>query len=160
MKISLYFLAITSLFVLTACGGEETTANKPVATIKATDGQAKKVASESSKTAEVIRGHEVFKKNCQVCHGVKGIGQVPNWREPLANGQYPAPPLNGTGHTWHHPESALLNSINKGGVAIGGTMPAFENILSAKDKRAVLHYIESLWSAKIYQMWLQRNQGK
>jgi mono/diheme cytochrome c family protein len=157
-----FFVSIfitTSLFFLTACGGGETSVNKPVSTIDATT-QTKKMPSGPSNTAEVMRGRGVFKENCQVCHGEKGIGQVPNWRETLADGKYPAPPLNGTGHTWHHPEAALLQTINNGGLQIGGTMPAFKDKLSAKDKRAVLSYIESLWPEKTYQMWLQRNQGK
>ena len=156
MKTGLYFLTVTSFLILNACGDNNETANKPIIT---SDTTAKKMASGPSNTAEVMRGRGVFKANCQVCHGEKGIGQVPNWREPLANGKYPAPPLNGTGHTWHHPEAALLQTINNGGIKIGGTMPAFKDKLSAKDKRAVLSYIESLWPAKTYQMWLQRNQG-
>lgn len=90
----------------------------------------------------------------------KGAGLVKNWRDPLPNGKYPAPPLNGTAHTWHHPESLLLKTINNGGIAIGGTMPAFKETLSDKDKRAVLSYVESLWPEKTYKMWLERNGGK
>ena len=158
MKTRLYFLTITSFLILNACGNNNATADKAIMTTD-TATEAKKMASGPSNSAEVIRGRGIFKANCQVCHGEKGIGQVPNWREPLANGKYPAPPLNGTGHTWHHPEAALLQTINNGGIQIGGTMPAFKDKLSAKDKRAVLSYIESLWPAKTYQMWLQRNQG-
>ncbi len=154
MKTCLYFLTIASLLVLSACGSGETSVNKSETTT-----QTKKMSSGPSNTAEVMRGRGVFKQNCQVCHGEKAVGQVANWREVLPDGKYPAPPLNGTGHAWHHPEAALLQTINNGGLAIGGTMPAFKDKLSTKDKRAVLSYIESLWSAKTYQMWLQRNQG-
>ncbi|MCK5811157.1 MAG: cytochrome c [Cocleimonas sp.] len=158
MKINLSFLTIL-LFALTACGEAETTAKKSVATTDAPNVQIKTMPSGPSNTAEVMRGRGVFKEHCQVCHGEKAIGQVANWREPLADGKYPAPPLDGTGHAWHHPEATLLQTINKGGMAIGGTMPAFKDKLSAKDKRAVLSYIESLWPTKTYQMWLQRNKG-
>ncbi len=154
MKITApYPFIILSAIFLTACGNESTEDKSTTNTSSKTT-----LTSERSKTPEAIRGAKVFKDNCQVCHGEKGVGLVKNWREPLPNGKYPAPPLNGTAHTWHHPESALLNTINNGGIPIGGTMPAFKDTLSEKDKRAVLSYIQSLWPEKTYQIWLQRNQ--
>ena len=161
MKLKSYLFIISSLFILTACGKDSpanntTTANTNISSSDSATG----LVSGPKNIAEVARGRSVFKDNCQVCHGEKGAGLVKNWRDPLPDGKYPAPPLNGTAHTWHHPESLLLNTINNGGLAIGGTMPAFKDILSDKDKRAVLSYIESLWPEKTYQMWLERNNGK
>jgi mono/diheme cytochrome c family protein len=147
-------LITVSFLLLTACGDEKT--NSKVTT----EQQKSDVVASNFNQQEVMRGEIVFKNNCQTCHGEKGIGQVENWRKALPNGKYPAPPLNGTGHTWHHSGTALLNTINSGGIAIGGTMPPFKDVLSDKDKRAVFSYIQSLWPEKIYQMWLQKNGGK
>ncbi len=160
MKIKSYILMTTSLFALAACGGDKASNNTATTTNVASHTNTTGLASGPNNTAEVMRGKSVFKNNCQVCHGEKGAGLVKNWREPQADGKYPAPPLNGTAHTWHHPESLLLSTINNGGAAIGGSMPAFKDVLSDKDKRAVLSYVQSLWPEKTYQMWLQRNQGK
>jgi len=161
MKIKSYLFITGSLLILSACGGDKVAENSSSANTTTTSTSSQTaMASGPKNTAEVMRGRTVFKENCQVCHGEKGAGLVKNWREPQADGKYPAPPLNGTAHTWHHPESLLLSTINNGGAAIGGSMPAFKDKLSDKDKRAVLSYVQSLWPEKTYQMWLSRNQGK
>ena len=160
MNKKLYLLAATSLFALSACGGGDKATESTVASATSNSDSQTTMASGPKNTAEVMRGRTVFKNNCQVCHGEKGAGLVKNWREPQADGKYPAPPLNGTAHTWHHPESLLLSTINNGGAPVGGSMPAFKDKLSEKDKRAVLSYIQSLWPEKTYKMWLERNGGK
>ena len=47
-------------------------------------------------------GGKIFNNNCAVCHGQNASGPKGDWREKLADGSYPPPPLNGTAHTWHH----------------------------------------------------------
>ncbi len=101
-------------------------------------------------------GQDVFKNNCAVCHGDEGQGITENWTEPLADGSYPAPPLNGSAHTWHHPMSQLLGTINRGGIPLGGKMPAFASKLSNDEKTAVLAYVHSLWPDDIYEGWIER----
>ncbi|MCH9758987.1 MAG: cytochrome c [Proteobacteria bacterium] len=103
--------------------------------------------------AQVAAGEAVFTKNCLVCHGVNGEGTA-NWQKPNADGTYPPPPLNGTAHTWHHPFSVLKQTIKKGGVPLGGQMPAFEDTLSDEEIENVIFYVQSQWSDKIYQTWL------
>ena len=62
----------------------------------------------------------------------------------------PAPPHDASGHTWHHPDGVLFR-ITKEGVAavVGGgyqsDMPAFGDVLSDDEIRAVLAYIKSMW---------------
>lgn len=90
-------------------------------------------------------GQTVFEKNCASCHGKEGQGLVENWKQRQADGNFPAPPLNGTAHAWHHSPAALLNTINNGGIKLGGSMPGFKNQLSEVEKQATLDYIHSLW---------------
>jgi mono/diheme cytochrome c family protein len=101
-------------------------------------------------------GKTVFESNCMVCHGANGQGLAEDWKKPLADGTYPPPPLNGTAHTWHHPASMLLRTINKGGKDMGGQMPAFAQKLSENEKVAVVAYVQNWWSDEIYGTWLQR----
>lgn len=107
------------------------------------DAQAKKVAL----------GKSVFDKNCAVCHGKAAVGLTKNWKQTLPNGKYPAPPLNGSAHTWHHSPKLLLNSINNGGQRLGGWMPPFKDKLSDEEKQAILDYLYSLWPQDIQQKY-------
>jgi len=108
-------------------------------------------SGEKEKTPEsnVALGENIFNQNCVSCHGSKGRGLAEDWKVKDANGNYPAPPLNGTAHTWHHSPSQLLYTINKGGGEMGGQMPGFEERLSEEEKLALLDYIYSLWPSEI-----------
>ncbi len=107
-----------------------------------------------AKTKESVQvGQATFEKNCATCHGVGAQGKTKDWRQRLPNGKFPAPPLNGSAHAWHHSPKALLLTINNGGIAHGGWMPAFKDQLSEKEKQAVLDYIYSLWPKSIQQKY-------
>ena len=108
-------------------------------------------SGEKEKTPElnVALGENIFNQNCVSCHGSKGRGLAKDWKVKDENGNYPAPPLNGTAHTWHHSPSDLLYTINKGGGEMGGQMPGFEERLSEQEKLALLDYIYSLWPSDI-----------
>ena len=117
----------------------------------------KKVDGRWYTKAQLLRGKKVFKESCAVCHGDSGQGLTENWREALPDGTYPAPPVNGTAHAWHHSKEVLLRTVNNGGVPLGGTMPAFYDKLSEDEKEAVLAHIMSFWSDEIYAAWKKRN---
>ena len=106
---------------------------------------------------QLAMGDRVFRENCQECHGVKARGTVREWQKRLPDGSLPAPPLNGTAHAWHHNDKVLLSTINRGGVPLGGTMPAFREILSEEEKLAVLAYVKNLWPDELYAAWRERN---
>lgn len=102
-------------------------------------------------------GRTLFRKNCAVCHGWNAEGITADWQSRDADGKYPPPPLNGTAHTWHHPTSILTRIINDGTAAMGGTMPAWRDKLSAEEIAAILHWITSLWPDEIYETWVTRD---
>lgn len=118
---------------------------------------AKKVDGKWYTNAQLIRGKKVFEANCAVCHGASGEGLVADWRKQGADGKFPAPPLNGTAHTWHHSKDLLMRTVNEGGIALGGTMPSFKSQLTDKEKEAVLAHVMNLWPKKIYDVWQKRN---
>ena len=97
----------------------------------------------------VQSGEAIYNKNCASCHGPNGQGLAEDWKVKDVNGNYPPPPLNGTAHTWHHSPEQLLYTINKGGVEMGGQMPAFEERLTEEEKKALIDYMYSLWSKEI-----------
>jgi mono/diheme cytochrome c family protein len=114
-------------------------------------------ATTSAQNEQIAQGKQIFEENCQLCHGVEAAGLVKDWQKLDAEGKYPAPPLNGTAHAWHHDMKTLLSTINRGGIPLGGSMPAFKDILTEEEKVAVLIYIQSLWPEELYQVWKDRN---
>jgi mono/diheme cytochrome c family protein len=101
-------------------------------------------------------GEEVFNNNCVSCHGSEGRGLAKNWKVKDENGNFPAPPLNGTAHTWHHSPAQLLYTINNGGADMGGQMPGFSERLNEEQKQALIDYIYSLWPREIQTKYDER----
>jgi mono/diheme cytochrome c family protein len=118
--------------------------------------ESKKINGRWYTQYQVDNGSQVYEKNCLSCHGIKAQGLTLNWKQPLEDGSYPPPPLNGRAHAWHHPLKLLKRTINKGGIPLGGKMPAFENVLNDKEKIAVIAYFQNFWNDEIYNAWLKR----
>ncbi|MGS1116523.1 c-type cytochrome [Castellaniella sp. UC4442_H9] len=107
--------------------------------------------------ALVVQGKAIYANSCAACHGAELQGQ-PNWRERLPSGRLPAPPHDKTGHTWHHPDRILIDIVTNGLVpgktapqGYKSDMPAYKDILSDEEIRAVLAYIKSTWPPKVLQ---------
>ena len=105
----------------------------------------------------VKQGRELYLKNCTVCHGLAAEGD-PDWRKRDADGKYPAPPLNGTGHAWHHPKKALMYTIKNGTKALGGNMPAWKERLTDEEIESIILWFQSKWPDELYQAWVRRDQ--
>ena len=101
-------------------------------------------------TAVVERGNVIYQANCAVCHGPSGEGESPAWKTPNADGTYPGPPHDSTGHTWHHADQLLFDIVKDGGSRFNSPtfrsrMPASGGTLTDDEIRAVLAYIKTLW---------------
>lgn len=101
----------------------------------------------------VATGEEVYNTYCAACHGFDLEGEA-NWQQPNADGSFRAPPHDETGHTWHHNDSYLIESIRLGGVRLEpnigvSAMPAYDDVLSDAQITAVLAYIKSQWPTEI-----------
>lgn len=107
--------------------------------------------------AQVSRGGALYAKNCAECHGVHGEGAA-NWRQRDAEGMLPPPPLNGTGHAWHHPHATLFEVIREGSPAGMGKMPAWRGKLRDEEIEAVIAWFQSQWSDEAYASWYLTNQ--
>ena len=102
---------------------------------------------------DVLTGADLFKTHCASCHGEEAQGLIKEWMRRDEAGNYPAPPLNGTAHAWHHPLAVLDRVITDGGLPLGGTMPGFSSHLSAKERAQVIAYFQSFWDEDIYEKW-------
>ena len=107
--------------------------------------------------ATVKQGEMLYKENCAICHGDSGEGSV-NWRKRKPDGKLLPPPLNGSGHTWHHSKALLMSIIANGSINQGGDMPAWGDKLSSQEIDAVLTWVQSIWPEDIYKNWLEINQ--
>ena len=100
-------------------------------------------------------GQEIYASNCAVCHGDAAQGQ-PSWHLTKEDGTLPPPPLNGEGHTWHHPDGFLYRIVSLGGTIQEGpgmpsfksAMPAFGQQLSHEEIVEVIGYVKGLWGDK------------
>ncbi len=109
----------------------------------------------STDFSQITRGARVFKQNCASCHGQQAEGEK-NWRKLNEDDQYPAPPLNGTGHAWHHSNEVNAITIRNGTKHLGGNMPAWKDKLSDSDIMDVIAWFQSKWPDEVYQVWSEK----
>jgi len=102
--------------------------------------------------SQVTQGQVIFSDHCAACHGDQGQG-AENWMQPDSAGVRPAPPLNGSGHAWHHPLDDLIQTATQG----RGAMPAWKDTLTEEEIIATLAWAQSLWPTTIYTAWSQAN---
>ncbi len=150
------FYVLLAGLLLAACGQEES--------VNGTDGKPQTATVRPGKVerpldfAAVTRGGKLFRQYCADCHGLNAQGAL-NWRQRRPDGSFPAPPLDGTGHAWHHPLKALQMTIRNGTQRLGGTMPAWGDILSARDIDDIIAWFQAKWPDEIYAEWQRRNNG-
>jgi mono/diheme cytochrome c family protein len=119
--------------------------------------------SDRHKREEIARGRALYAAHCASCHGANLEGQ-PNWQTPGPNGRLPAPPHDASGHTWHHSDRELFLMTKHGLSAIvpghQSDMPAFADILSDAQIRAVLAYIKATWPERERGYQENRNRAR
>jgi mono/diheme cytochrome c family protein len=114
---------------------------------------------------DIIAGQGLYADYCASCLGAKPEGP-PNWQSPNADGVLPAPPNDGTGHTWHHDAELLFENTKFGGAAAlevrgvtrsNSGMPAFGTILTDGEIWHILAYIRSTWFEREQDAQASRN---
>ena len=105
-----------------------------------------------SRNIDIFRGMELYKSNCASCH-MGNLAGNPDWKSGLDDdGQRLPPPLNGTGHTWHHSPEQLFQVIRYGYKKFDpnykGKMLGNDD-LSEDDVWSILEYIKSVWPKEI-----------
>ena len=108
--------------------------------------------SSIGKNIDLFKGMELYNKNCSSCHMMNLAGN-PDWKSGVdEDGQRLPPPLNGTGHTWHHSPEQLFQIIRYGYKKFDpnykGKMLGNEE-LREDDVWSILEYIKSIWPEEI-----------
>ncbi len=78
-------------------------------------------------------GETLYAQSCASCHGSAGEG--------FAQAGVPAPPLDGSAHSWHHADTQILGLIREG----GSIMPAVGRDWSDAEVEAVLTFVKTRW---------------
>ena len=143
---------VCAVLVLSACDSRSPVPSAPPADV-ATAPAAITVARNADPQM-LARGGALYRQHCATCHGARAEG-APNWQRPGPDGKYPAPPLDGSGHAWHHTSAALEQTIRGGTIKLGGVMPAWGEKLSDAEIKAIVAWFQSLWPEEIYSAWLK-----
>ena len=102
----------------------------------------------------VEAGRVVYAESCAGCHGANLEGQM----VPSTAGSDElvlAPPHDGSGHTWQHPDQVLFDLTKFGASGViclepaDKEMPVFEDVLIDQQIVAVLSFIKSTWPEEI-----------
>jgi mono/diheme cytochrome c family protein len=139
------------LALLAACSDQQATTAVAV-------GEGSETILREVNFTQVSHGGRLFASHCAECHGAGGEGAA-NWRVRDAEGYFPPPPLNGTGHAWHHPQKVLHEVISNGSPGGQGRMPAWKDKLSEEEIEAVIAWFQSQWPDEVYAAWYQMNRG-
>lgn len=125
--------------------------------------EASGIVIDASDTRAVALGSEIYAAQCAGCHGADGQGQ-PGWRTESTEEMPLAPPHDGSGHSWQHPDEALFE-LTKAGLSTiacrtlnSDAMPKFGEILSDEQIVAVLAYIKSGWPPDILSQNIEINE--
>lgn len=126
--------------------------------------QAQAHTSSTDNAGIVEEGTTVYQQYCASCHGAQGEG-MPNWEEQNEQGELPAPPHGPKGHTWKHSDAMLFRIISEGwrdpwNQTQRLTMPAFGDVLTPHQIRAVVTYLKTLWTPEQRQYQAEESRGE
>tara|TARA_B110000977_G_scaffold184395_1_gene248025 strand:- start:2703 stop:3152 length:450 start_codon:yes stop_codon:yes gene_type:complete len=133
-----WVLVIAAVGILSACSDEKITGLN--------------LSARWYSPEQLSQGKALFANNCAACHGALGEG-AKDWKTVDKHGFFPAPPINGSAHAWHHSLEVLLRTVNVGGASLGGSMPGFQGSLTESEQRSVIAAFQDYWPDDIYQKW-------
>ncbi len=125
------FTIVGSLFILQACGGNETQSSTPETSIN----EVKKAPEEN----KFLAGKDVYTKTCQPCHQADGKG-LPEAFPPLAGSDYLLEDLPRAIQQVIHGSNG---EITVNGEVFNGIMPP--QVLNDQEITDVLNYVLNTW---------------
>jgi mono/diheme cytochrome c family protein len=121
---------------------------------KVTDTQTGVMPQRQYDQKQLNLGKQVFSEHCAACHGDNAQGSK-NWHKRNPDGTFPPPPLNGSGHAWHHSTDVLYEVIANGSRDGQGKMPAWKDKLTKQQIEATIMWFQSLWPDPVYAAWYE-----
>lgn len=127
---TVFGLLFVALMLSGACSNRSVETEPGSATVSPASG----VMASGNLENVLSRGAELYVANCQICHGDRQGNGV----------TLGAAPHNESGHTWHHPDAQLKETIFNGKMGLG-LMPPFKDKLTEGEVDAILSYIKTWW---------------
>jgi len=94
------------------------------------------------------RGQALYKKKCQSCHGIDGVGETYTIKALTDKNYLRAPAMNDSEHAWHHTDEALVQTILEGS-SREPRMQAWKNSgMTEENAKDIVAYIKSLWTQR------------
>ena len=87
---------------------------------------------------DIVKGRELYAKNCASCHGERGLGDGPS-----AAGMNPPPPAVGSAELMHDVSPALMYRVVTVGIA-GTPMISWSGQLTSDERWDIVSYLTSL----------------
>ena len=110
------------------------------------------LVSNDEKVVALAKAKELYTNNCSSCH-MDNLSGNSKWKFSFdEEGQRLPPPLNGTGHTWHHAPQQLFDIIRYGYKKID---PNYQGKMLGNEKLtddeiwSILEYIKNMWPENI-----------
>jgi len=103
--------------------------------------------AEKKLSATETLGKSVYRQYCAACHNPLGTGESYSESFWTVQDYIGAPTMDPPGHSWHHTDEQLTETIAFGSPRTG-KMPAWKDILSAADISNVIAYIKSMWTQR------------
>lgn len=95
-------------------------------------------------TSRVTAGQFIYLENCAVCHQPNLSGAA-DWMIRDHDGRLKPPPMDSSGHAWHHPDSLLIEVISDGSFDPDSNMKGFTDLLSDSEIADVVEFLKSTW---------------
>lgn len=144
LRLGLVLACLAALYLLAGCSVSEPRSSVDLVEL-ALDEQVPPVPQIDQNLAD--EGQVIYKANCSACHGVD-LTATSDWKVPDNAGRYPPPPLDSSGHAWHHPTTLLHEIIRDGSTAEGSAMVGFADRLSETEIEAVVEYLKTTWGTE------------
>ena len=98
-------------------------------------------------TSRVIAGQFIYLQSCAVCHQPNLSGAA-DWMTRDQDGRLKPPPMDSTGHAWHHSDSLLIEVVSDGSFDPDSNMKGFADRLSDTEIADVIEFLKSNWGAE------------
>jgi len=94
------------------------------------------------------RGQALYKKKCQSCHGIDGVGETFTIKALTDKNYLRAPAMNDSEHAWHHTDEALVQTILEGSPREPRMQAWKKSGMTEENAKDLVAYIKSLWTQR------------